>query len=239
MRLVSQYVAGATKILSVACFVGLALAGCRHLDPGTRVAGWTLLEPAERHPIMVSQEPNTLSLHVSGDSYGLSPRQRSRLVAFYREFRARDAGNSRLVISAPTGSSNETAVMNAVQDVRHVLAHAGFGDPNMIVEGYYADAHTEPPLRISYMSYVAEAPTCGFWPTNLSDQRDNDNYADFGCSQQRNLASHVANPGDLLGPRTMTQRSQHRRDAVWNKYTGGEVTGAEKAEEERVDTEQQ
>ena len=238
MRLVSQYAASATKLIGVVCLVGIAVAGCRHADPGTRVAGWTLLDPAERHPIMVSQAPKTLSLDVPNGSYGLSHQQRSELVSFYRQYRAVDAGNSRLVISAPSGSANESAAMAAVRDVRHILADQGLGDPNMIVEGYYADQHAEPPLRISYMSYVAEAPTCGYWPTNASDQRDNDNYADFGCSTQRNFASQVANPGDLLGPRTMTQRSQHRRDAVWNKYTGGETTGAEKSDEERVDTEE-
>ncbi len=238
MSFVRQYVASATKFIGVACVVGVALTGCRHFDPGTRVAGWTLLDPAERHPIMVSQEPRTLNLDVSTGSFGLSSEQRAELISFYRRYRSMDAGNSRLVISAPSGSANEAAVMSAVRDVRAVLTRQGLGAPKMIVEGYYADEHTEPPLRISYMTYVAEAPTCGYWPTNLSDQRDNDNYADFGCSTQRNFASQLANPGDLLGPGSPTPRSSERRNAIWNKYIGGEATGAEKTEEEKVDTDE-
>ena len=51
---------------------------------------------------------------------------------------------------------------------------------------------------------------------------------------QRNLAAQVANPADLLGPRTMQPGSAERRDTVWNSYVKGESTVAKKDNEEKV-----
>ena len=36
----------------------------------------------------------------------------------------------------------------------------------------------------------------------------------------------VANPADLLGPRTMTERSADRRNVAFDKYVRGEAVGA-------------
>ena len=69
---------------------------------------------------------------------------------------------------------------------------------------------------------------------NLAEQRDNGNYPNFGCATQRNLAVQVANPADLLGPRTESDRPGERRDVVWDKYVKGETTGAKKSEDEKV-----
>ena len=90
------------------------------------------------------------------------------------------------------------------------------------------------PVRVSYLRYVAEAPVCGSWPTNLAEQRDNGNYPNFGCANQRNLAVMVSNPADLVGPRTESDRPAERRDADWDRYVNGESTGTEKSADERV-----
>ena len=42
-------------------------------DPGAHVAGWTLIDPTQRHPIMVSQQPATLNVRVARGSQGLTP----------------------------------------------------------------------------------------------------------------------------------------------------------------------
>ena len=46
----------------------------------------------------------------------------------------------------------------------------------------------------------------------------------------------ISNPADLLGPRTQTERYSDRRNTAFDKYIKGEVTGADKSKEERVDT---
>lgn len=212
------------------------LAGCRAIDEAgaPQVAGWSLVDPAQRHPIIVSQQPQTMEIKVPASARGLSARQRAEVLEFADRSRASDAGNSRLIIQAPGGGSNEIASMHAVAEIRQILSDNGFAASSIAVEAYHAAESYNAPVRVSYLRYVAEAPTCGYWPTNLADQRDNANYPNFGCANQHNLAVMVANPGDLLGPRTESDRSGERRDVTWGKYVKGESTGSQKSEDERV-----
>lgn len=224
------------KIVAL-CAIGLGLAGCRpDGSDGTQVAGWTLIDPAQRHPILVSEKPETLSLRVSRGSQGLTPAQRARLIEFAERFRSRDSGQARLVVAAPSGSANEVDAMAGVQEIRAILADRGFAESSIVVEAYAEDSDPQPPIRVSYTSYTAEAPKCGNWSTNLARQPDNLPYADFGCATQRNFAAQIANPADLLGPRTMTPRPADRRVAHWEKYNKGESTAAQKVSDERVNT---
>ena len=86
------------------------------------------------------------------------------------------------------------------------------------------------------MRYVAEAPECGQWPINVAYEPNNLPMANTGCASQRNLAAMVANPADLVAPRTMTPRSGERRDVTWDKYQKGETTASQKNEDGRVST---
>jgi pilus assembly protein CpaD len=61
----------------------------------------------------------------------------------------------------------------------------------------------------------------------LARTYQNTPYPDFGCANQHNLAVMVANPGDLLGPRTMTPRDANRRDDMYGKYVKGQPLGAD------------
>ena len=84
------------------------------------------------------------------------------------------------------------------------------------------------------LRYVAEAPECGRWPSNLADESRNLPYPNFGCAQQRNLAAQIANPADLLGPRTVEPADAERRAVVFDRYRQGRTTGAEKSQDERI-----
>ena len=217
--------------------VAVALGGCDHLmgDQTEQIsAGSVVLDPAQRHPILVSQQPHKMALRVARGAAGLNPAQRASVIDFLTKFRATDAGNSRLVISVPSGSSKEIAAMNAVADMRPILFDRGFTESAVSVEPYHADGDPQPPVRISYLRFAAEAPECGKWPSDLSDTSRNVSYENFGCAQQRNLAATVANPADLLGPRTMTPSSAARRDSTWEKYIAGESPHNKRSIDERV-----
>jgi pilus assembly protein CpaD len=216
------------------CAAALALAGCKTMDDPTRVAGWTLVDAEQRHPILVSQEPTTLAVRVRRGANGLSPAQRAELLDFAAHYRATDAGNSRLVIAAPSGGANEVSAMYAVSEIRSLLTDQGFSEATISVEAYDAEGAREPPLRVSYLRYVAEPPQCGDWSTNLAYEPMNLPYPNLACAGQHNLAAMVANPADLLGPRSESARSSERRDQVWSKYVKGQPTGATKAADERV-----
>ncbi len=224
------------KVLT-AVLMAAALAGCKTSDDHSKVAGWSLLDPNQRHPIMVSQQPAHLNVHVPRGAHGLSPVQRADVVDFVNRYRAADAGNSRLVISVPSGAPNEVAAMNATEDIRGLLLDGGFSESGITVEAFNDESNNEPAIRISYMRYVAEGPQCGHdWSENLAHGPNNNAYPNFGCSNQRNLAGMIANPADLLGPRTEGQRYAERRDEVMDKYVKGDVTATKKSADERVQT---
>ena len=214
-----------------------ALGGCDHLI-GDRAeqqnAGAVILDPLQRHPILVSQQPHKISVRVARGARGLSPAQRATVIEFMAHAKSADAGNSKLVINVPSGSANEIASMNAVADMRSILADAGFSESAVSIQPYFAEGDPQPPVRISYVRYVAEGPDCGRWPSNLAETSRNLNYENFGCAQQKNLAAMVANPADLLGPRTMTPANADRRDTTYSKYIKGDPSGADRGPDDRA-----
>ena len=211
--------------------IALALTGCKHTDDPTRVEGWTLVDASERHPILVSQQPTTHIVKVPPGANGLSGGQRAQLLDFADHYRATDNGASRLVIQAPSGGANEVSSMYAVSQIRALLTDQGFAENMISVEAYDANGTREPPIRVSYLRFVAEPPPCGNWSTNLANELP---HPDLGCANQHNLAAMVANPADLLGPRSETARDSMRRDQVFTKYINGQPTGARKSADERV-----
>lgn len=125
--------------------------------------------------------------------------------------------------------------MQAVAEIRQLMRDFGFSDASVAVEAYHEDRDQQPAVRISYLRFIAEAPECGRWPTNVADESANLPYPNFGCANQRNFAAQIANPADLISPRTMTPAPTSRRDAVLEKYTKGEVTISKKDNDERLE----
>ena len=226
---------------SAAIIVALcaALAACKSLEePSGYIDGFTLVDPNQRHPIMVSQQPATMKLAVYRDARGLSPAQRAQVAEFLGHYRTTDAGNSKLVIAVPSGSPNETAAVAAVGDVRRMISAFGFPESSVVIEPYGDRRSAGAPIRLSYLSYVAEPPQCGLWPTNVADDRRNLPYPNLGCAQQHNLAAQIANPADLVTPRTMDPADGERRSVVLDKYRQGRTTAADKGGDERVQIQQ-
>ncbi len=50
------------------------------------------------------------------------------------------------------------------------------------VEAYNAEGTGDPPIRVSYMRYIAEPPQCGDWSTNLAYDPMNLPYPNLGCA---------------------------------------------------------
>ncbi len=221
----------------LATLAALPLAACKHGDSGTQVAGWSLVDPAQRHPILVSQQPEILTLRVPRGASGLTPQQRAEVLEFAQRSQASDAGNSRLVITAPSGSANEMAAMQAVHEIGNMLNENGYPETGISVEAVAAESDgAQPPVKVAFLRYVAEGPECGHWPSNLAREPNNLPYANMGCATQKNFAAMIANPADLIVPRSQTSRPAERRLVAWEKYIKGEVTSAQKSEEEKVKT---
>ena len=221
---------------TVAVAIAVVLSGCSYDEIARKEPNFDLIEPSQRHPIMVSQQPTRLSVNVPRGSSGLSPKERADILDFVQHFHASDAGDSRLVILAPSGSGNEIAAMQAVQQIRAMLADYGFSDSLISVEAYQADKRAEAPVKVSYMRYVAEGPECGHWTENVAYTPNNLPMPNLGCASQKNLAAMIANPADLIAPRTMTPHSGERRDVVWDKYQKGDTTDSRKSQDATVTT---
>ena len=213
----------------------VALAGCRTVEEtGAHVAGWTLVDAYQRHPIMVSQQPATLSIRVASGAQGLSPAQVAQVSDFLARYRAMDSGNSKLVIAVPSGSPNEGAAMRAVAHMRELIQEFGFSESTVAMQAYNGGRDATRPSASPICATSPRAPSAGtgrpIWPTIRATLP----YPNFGCAQQHNLAAQIANPADLLGPRTMAPADAERRAVVMDKYRQGKTTGAEKSGDERV-----
>lgn len=229
----------AARLLAIS-LLALTAAGCKSLEePGAYGAGFTIVDPLQKNPIMVTQQPATLNLKVPRNAAGLNDSQRRDVAGFLHHFRNTGMANTRLVISMPAGSPNEAAAVRMMSEIKSMVVDFGFSDTVTVTEPYAAPRNADAPLRLSYLQYIAEGPACGRWPTNLARQKDNLNYDNFGCAQQRNLAAQIANPADLIGPRSMTQSDTERRAVVIGRYENGENTAAQRPPEQIVGTRNQ
>jgi pilus biogenesis lipoprotein CpaD len=144
----------AVRLLTLS-LLALVVAGCKTTgEPGAYVAGWTLIDPAQRHPIMVSEQPATMTTRIPRGSSGLTGPQKEQVAKFLERYRASDAGNSKLVIFVPTGSPNESAAVRAVSDVRQMIGEFGFPESNIAIEPYQEHRDASAPIRLSYLRYV-------------------------------------------------------------------------------------
>lgn len=215
--------------------IAIGLGGCRPEleEPGTHVASWAMIDARQRHPIVVTDQPANLSFKVAAGATGLTPAQRAQTIHFLSTY-GKGGGSARLAIGVPSGSANEVATVRALGDLRTIVREAGIDEANVTVGPYRSSRDASAPIKVTYARFVAEAPECGHWPDNLANDRQNLPYANFGCASQRNLAVQVANPADLLGPRSSTPAAAERRDAIYERYVGGRPTPATKSGDERL-----
>ncbi|MEZ5923538.1 MAG: CpaD family pilus assembly protein [Hyphomicrobiaceae bacterium] len=231
MRAVKTSVRPFTLKLMAASLLVLSLAACRGEDEG-RIVGYA--EPYEyekRHPINVTTDQTELDIVVSGRTKGLNSIQRAQVDEFLGQWR--HEGTGKITIAAPSGSANEGAAYQAAAEIRDLARDKGIPGHAVMFTAYSAGGG-KPPVKISFLRYVAEGPTCGDWSRNLAEDPQNVAYPDYGCSSQHNLAAMIANPRDLIEMRDGTSRPGERRDEVWRKYVKGESTISQTSSEEKA-----
>lgn len=215
-------------VLTVALTASAALTGCRDDAGDDPIAGWSTIDPMVNHPIAVGARPYRLALELPEGDAGLTRQQADDARRFFRRYRLQ--GETVLAIDMPEHArgSRADAELQAILASEAVPPH----DVQYATSDKYGAADS---IAMAFETgYVAHPPECGYWPDNLSENRDNTPYWNFGCAQSRNLAMMVANPNDLIGPRRSTPRASDRRDVVWRKYIGGEETSASTSEVEQA-----
>ena len=128
--------------------------------------------------------------------------------------------------------------MSAVFEIRELLIANGFQDSSIAVEAYHEDRdrNPDPDLLLALRGGGAALRQLAI---NLAHDPENVAYPNFGCATQRNFAAQLANPGDLVQPRSETARASERRDTVWTKYVKGDTTISKKAADEKISTKNQ
>lgn len=167
----------------------------------------------QRHPIMISEEPEEFRLAVGMNGPALSPEIETALRDYVQEYQA--DGTGAITIQVPSASANEVAAAKTGQAVHYALVRAGVPRGAIQVVPFHVGDNSEiAPLRVSFLKVKAVAPRCGIWPEAAPNSLTNQQYHNFGCAAQQNLAAMVANPADLVRPQPMGPANGARRASV-------------------------
>ena len=167
-----------------------------------------MVDAAQRHPIMVSQQPATHEDRACRAARRAVRRPARAGRGFPRALsrhgqRQQPAGHRRAERLA--NESRRRCAPSAT--CASMISDYGFSEGTVAIEPYHGgrdgDA-PDPPLLPALRRRGAGVRRTGR-PISPTTAR-NLPYANFGCAQQRNLAAQIANPADLLGPRTMAPR---------------------------------
>ncbi len=209
------------EIFQAATLAALLMTGsCASFTNGPTIAA----DPRANHPIVVEPGMRALKVVFVSPASGLRTDDALRLDAFVRDYL--QSGNGKISILAPRSGDAEGAIRFFGQR----LASAGVA-PSQILVGT-SEGAGDGQVEFSFISYSARTDTCGDWSRNASDTASNLPLSDFGCATQHNLAAMVADPRDLVEPRGMGEIDATRRTTVVGKYERGEITSAQKTQEQ-------
>jgi pilus assembly protein CpaD len=194
-------------VLTAASLVG---AGCTTTTGTSDVADMRDYDYRERHPILLSNEPEVMDMNLGMRGPALSAKLETAIRQYVSEYTT--DGNGPITIQVPTGSANAVAAASTGHAVHYALVRAGVPRGQIEVAPYEVGDHSKTgALRISYLRVKAVVPTCGLWPTGSDTNFENTDTYDLGCASQQNLAAMVSNPADLVRPRPMDGANGARR----------------------------
>lgn len=202
--------------------LGLAATAAGCASGGARPSPQTGLTPTEHYAINVAPRQDQILLAPHTDA--LSPAQASALADLVARWR--DVGEGELQVETPSrGGEDAYRATALIQDAIY-----GFGvRPDQVkVVNYDPGARPHAPIVVGFTRYDATGPRCGLNWTSYTATKDNEVTTNFGCATTANVAAMLANPGDLLTPRTEDPADAQRRDVVLGKYRLGQITSSAK-----------
>jgi len=161
---------------------------------------------------------------------GLTWAQLDLIDAVATEYKAR--GHGPLVISYPQNAANADAAIGAIAEARTRLYAAGLDWRQISGGAYEAGGRPQAPVIFSFTRYEAVAPECNARLGDLAHPRAGDSWPNFGCVTASNLAAMVADPRDLVAPRTQDPLDAGRRQTVLEGYRQGQNTATRRSESE-------
>lgn len=201
-----------------------ALAACDTPFPETQNE-FVPVSSSDRFPIEVAKGP--VKFDVPTSKGALNAQQKDTIVRFAQQAKSNYA--STIHVRRPSGGGRGGAVASAI---RRILVKQGVPE-SMIVQSTY-EGSAESPVVVSYIRTWAVTQECGNWDEDLAITFSNSGYDNFGCSVQSNVAAMVANPNDLVMPRTETPSDPMRRSTVFNKYREGVPSNTQPPQQQQV-----
>ena len=179
----------------------------------------------DRHPITVREGTRQVDVFLGRNRGGLTPSQRADVLAFAQWWK-REA-NSGIVVQVPRGGPTDRAAADSMREIHSIFAQSGVPAKAVYMQTYRPSATALTSIKIEYSKMVAEVGPCGQWPEDMGPSMEksytqNRPYWNLGCATQRNLASMVDNPSDLVQPRGEQPAYAARRAVAIDKYRRGE-----------------
>lgn len=184
-------------------------------------------EVEQVHAIQVERTMQTRAVDVSDVDLVINEADIPALDAFISDFMASSDGV--LLISVAVGAGGElVARERAATLMKHALKR-GVRPGELRVRTHQPGAHgvDAGPIVLSYDSYRAIAPRCGDFSQEVAHNFPNIEHRNLGCSIQAAMAAQIANPADLVSPRTRQPSDTARKNLVLQNYRAGEPTPAE------------
>jgi len=208
--------------LLLASGVATSLTGCYRTDVAQVEYP---VDYRQRHPIVVREGEAGVEVLIGRNRGGLTPSQRADILAFAQDWRHK--AGSGIIIEIPRGGPTDRAATESMREIQSIFAAVGVPSSAIYSRHYRPTRSALGSIKLSYSKLVAEAEPCGEWPADLgpsikSDDFENWPYWNLGCANQRNLASMIDNPADLIQPRGETPPYSARRSIALDRYRKGE-----------------
>ncbi|MCA6115290.1 CpaD family pilus assembly protein [Bradyrhizobium sp. WSM 1738] len=218
--------------------LAMALGACKHSSDVVTTAS----VPGDyrlRHPIAVQEADQSIVVFVGRGRGGLTAPQRADVMYLGQTWMREGTGV--ISIDVPVNTPNARAAEDSLREIQATLAAAGVPPRAINVRQYRPeDPRHMAAIRLNYPKISAVAGPCGLWPEDIGPSINNKSYFDnkqyynLGCANQRNLASMVDNPSDLVQPRAETPAFTPRRTIAFDKYRKGTTTATTYPESDKA-----
>jgi pilus assembly protein CpaD len=219
--------------------IAVALSACKTTGDPVATTGSFPDDYRLRHPIAIQEADRSVIVFVGRGRGGLSAAQRVDVTGMAQTWLKEGTGG--ISIDMPVDTPNARAAADTLREIQATLAAAGVPPRGVAVRQYRPeDPRHMAAIRLTYPKITATAGPCGLWPEDLGPSVNNKGYFDnkpyynFGCANQRNLASMVDNPSDLVQPREETPAYTPRRNIAFDKYRKGVTTATSYPESDRA-----
>ncbi|HLK23325.1 MAG TPA: CpaD family pilus assembly lipoprotein [Caulobacteraceae bacterium] len=198
--------------------------GCTAMSDPLHIAKKDPLQaitPTEQYSIKVTKGMDEILLAPHPD--GVSDAQAQALSQLVERWRSA-GGDGGIVVRSP--AAGHESMYHATAAVQNALENLGVHAEQIELTTY--DAPEGAPIGVGFVGYHAEGPDCGRDWHDFTQTGDNKVNPNFGCAVTANIASMIANPGDLLAPRPMDSGDVQRRETILGKYRQGVVSSTPK-----------